>query len=309
MRILVTGGAGFIGSHVVDLFIAEGHTVTVIDDLSSGRRENINAKARFYEGSILSPDLERILRHEKIEVVDHLAAQISVPESVKSPGKDAETNILGTINLLETSLKAGIQRFLFSSTGGAIYGDTPFYPYGEEALPDPQSPYAIAKMAAEHYIRYLCSCYSVPYVILRYANVYGPRQIPQGEAGVVSIFHERMVNAQPISLFTFPGEAEGMVRDYVYVKDVARANVLALQKGDNQTLNISTNRATRTGEIFRTLKSLPGYREEPSLEPPRPGDIPRSCLKNGRAQEVLGWKPEYELERGLKEFFDSFSNG
>jgi len=301
MNILVTGGAGFIGSHVVDEYINAGHNVIIIDNLYSGKSENLNPKAKFYQIDIRDKEVENIIEKEKIDIINHHAAQISVPDSTEKPEFDAEINILGTINLLKAAVLKKVKRFIFSSTGGAIYGDTDYYPYSEESIPYPLSPYAVAKLSAEHYIRYFASSYLLNYVILRYANVYGPRQIPQGEAGVVSIFIDKMRKDEEIFIYSFPESFDGMVRDYVYVKDVAKANLLALTKGDNQEINISTNKEIKTLDLFMTIKEILNSKSEYKIYPPRPGDIRRSCLKNEKAFKVLGWKPEFNIKEGIKD--------
>ncbi len=299
MNILVTGGAGFIGSHVVDKYINAGHNVTVIDNLYSGKKENLNPKAKFYNIDIRDKDIPKILEKEKIDIINHHAAQISVPESTEKPEFDADINIIGTINLLKAAVLKDIKRFIFSSTGGAIYGDTDYYPYGEDAIPFPLSPYAVSKLSAEHYIRYFSDSYLLKYVILRYSNVYGPRQIPQGEAGVVSIFIDKMKKDETVFIYNFPDDEDGMIRDYVYVKDVARANLLALTKGDNQEINISTNKEIKTLELYMSIKKAINSKSEYKIYPPRPGDIRRSCLKNQKALEILGWQPEFDIEEGI----------
>jgi UDP-glucose 4-epimerase len=301
MNILVTGGAGFIGSHVVDEYINAGHNVIVIDNLYSGKMENLNPKAKFYQIDIRDKEVENIIENENIDIINHHAAQISVPDSTEKPDFDAEINILGTINLLKAAVLKNVKRFIFSSTGGAIYGDTDYYPYSEESIPYPLSPYAVAKLSAEHYIRYFASSYLLNFVILRYANVYGPRQIPQGEAGVVSIFIDKMRKNQEIFIYSFPESLDGMVRDYVYVKDIAKANLLALTKGDNQEINISTNKEIKTLDLFMIIKETLNSKSEYKIYPPRPGDIKRSCLKNEKALKVLGWKPEFNIKEGIKD--------
>ena len=301
MKILVTGGAGFIGSHIVDKYIEEGHSVVVIDNLYSGRIENLNPKAKFYPMDIRSKEIEIILEQEKIDVINHQAAQISVPESVKKPDFDADVNIKGVINLLMAAIKKGVKRFIFASTGGAIYGDTDYYPYTEDAIPFPLSPYAVSKLSAEYFIKYFSSSNDLKYVILRYANVYGPRQIPQGEAGVISIFMEKMKKDEEIIIYSFPDVYDGMIRDYVYVKDVAEANLLALEKGDFEEINISTCKETKTLDLFLIMKKILNSKSEYKIYPPRLGDIRRSCLRNEKAMHILGWKPKYPLEEGIKD--------
>ncbi len=301
MRIAVTGGAGFIGSHVVDEYIKAGHEVIVIDNLKTGKRENLNPNAKFYLIDIRAEEVEKILKYEKVDIVNHHAAQISVPESTKDPVYDLSVNVEGTINLLKASVKAEVKKFIFISTGGAIYGEAEDYPFKEDTYPHPESPYAVSKLSAENYVKYFYYSYGLPYTILRYANVYGPRQIPQGEAGVISIFVEKMLRDEDVQIFTYPDDDYGMIRDYVYVKDVSKANVLALEQGHNDVFNISTMKETKTVELFEIIKKIIGSKSEYRLYPPRPGDLRKSCLVNKKAEKLLGWFPSYTLEEGVRE--------
>ncbi len=306
MRIAVTGGAGFIGSHVVDEYIKAGYDVIVIDNLKTGKRENINPSSKFYLMDIRAKEIEEILKYEKVDVVNHHAAQISVPESTKDPIYDLSVNVEGTINLLKASVKAEVKKFIFVSTGGAIYGEAEEYPFKEDTYPHPESPYAVSKLSAENYVKYFYYAYGMPYTILRYANVYGPRQIPQGEAGVISIFVEKMLKNEEVQIFTYPDDDYGMIRDYVYVKDVSKANLLALEQGYNDIFNISTMKETKTVELFEIIKKITGSKSEYKLYPPRPGDIRKSCLVNKKAEKFLGWIPKYSLEEGIKETIQWF---
>ncbi len=309
MKVLVTGGCGFIGSHVVDLFVEKGFDVVVIDDLSSGKPENLNEAARFYREDIGSGNMDRIFRDEKPDLISHHAAQISVPLSVREPLLDAETNIKGTIRLLEASRQAGVRRFIFSSTGGAIYGEAGQVPTTEEWVPEPASPYAISKFAAEKYIRYYHHQFALPYTILRYSNVYGPRQIPHGEAGVVAIFTENLLREKTSELYHFPEEPRGMVRDYCYVKDVARANLVAWERGTTGIFNIGTGRGTYTSELYNRIvaavraggRALGAEFNEPRRGLARAGDIRISTLDAKKAEQQLGWTPAFDLDRGLAE--------
>ncbi|MDZ4860633.1 MAG: NAD-dependent epimerase/dehydratase family protein, partial [Candidatus Hydrogenedentes bacterium] len=252
MKVLVTGGAGFIGSHVAGQLIEAGHTVAIIDNISTGMREYVHPKAAFYETAIGDAGVAGIVEREKPEAVCHLAAQINVTESVKNPGFDAITNIVGTINLLEACIKGGVKRFIFSSTGGAIYGAPEKLPATEETKPAPMSPYGTSKLCTEEYIKLYARLYPLTYVILRYGNVFGPRQVPHGECGVCAVLTELMLQGKQPTLYGF-GEP---IRDYVYVGDVARANVLALERGDNMTMNISNGTGTTVNEIFDALKEV-----------------------------------------------------
>ncbi|ACB08784.1 MAG TPA: UDP-glucose 4-epimerase [Thermotoga sp.] len=298
MNVLVTGGAGFIGSHVVDKLIENGYGVIVVDNLSSGKVENLNRNALFYEQSIEDEEMmERIFSLHRPEYVFHLAAQASVAISVREPVRDAETNIIGSLVLLEKSIKHGVKKFIFSSTGGAIYGENvKVFPTPETETPHPISPYGIAKYSIEMYLEFFAREYGLKYTVLRYANVYGPRQDPYGEAGVVAIFTERMLRGEEVHIF---GDGE-YVRDYVYVDDVVRANLLAMEKGDNEVFNIGTGRGTTVNQLFKLLKEITGYDKEPVYKPPRKGDVRKSILDYTKAKEKLGWEPKVSLEEGLK---------
>lgn len=310
MRILVTGGAGFIGSNVVDAFIAAGHEVAVVDNLSSGKRENLNPKARFYEADIRSGELKGIISSEKPDVVNHHAAQISVPASVEDPVYDADVNVKGFLNVLEASRAASVRKVVFISSGGAVYGEAGEYPTSELYQPRPLSPYAITKFVAERYLDFYNHQYGLDYTVLRYANVYGPRQVPHGEAGVVAIFMDRLLNRKACTLYHFNEEPAGMIRDYCFVGDVARANLLALDKGSREAFNIGTGVQTHTEElfnvIFRTLKKGAGVPDELGIlgrAPARAGDLKKSCLVIAKAAKELGWVPETGLAEGIEKTF------
>ncbi len=309
MKILVTGGAGFIGSHVVDGYIEAGHEVVVVDNLFTGKLENLNPGAKFYLSDVRDRVIERIFEIEKPDVVNHHAAQMSVPESVRNPRFDADVNIMGLLNLLENSVKQGVKKFIFISTGGAVYGEAEKVPTDEETLPKPLSPYTITKYASENYLRYYHAQYGLNYTVLRYANIYGPRQVPHAEAGVVSIFMSMLSKGQLPTIYHYPEEPDGMTRDYCFVYDVVRANLLALERADNQILNIGTSRETTTGQLYRKiLQKMRAHGlcvdkafDNPHKGPARPGDLRRSALSYERAREVLGWQPEYDLDRGIEE--------
>jgi len=297
MNVLVTGGAGFIGSHLVDALVEKGYGVIVVDNLSSGKVSNLNSYALFYEQSVEDEEMmERIFSLHKPEYVFHFAAQASVAVSVREPSRDAKVNILGSLVLLEKSVKYGVKKFIFSSTGGAIYGEeVKVFPTPETEIPKPVSPYGIAKLCVEKYLEFFAREYGLRYTSLRYSNVYGPRQDPYGEAGVVAIFVERMLKDEPVLIY---GDGE-YVRDYVYVKDVVEANLLAMERGDNEVFNIGTGRGTTVNELFRMLKELTGYRRDPVYAPPRKGDVRKSVLDCRKAKEILGWEPKVSLEEGL----------
>ncbi len=307
MKILVTGGAGFIGSHVVDRFIEAGHEVIVADDLSRGNIENINPVAKFYEIDIRSKKLEEIFLLEKPDIVDHHAAQISVPVSVQKPIFDGDVNALGFLNILQNCVRFQTKKVIFISSGGAIYGEATEYPTSEDYEPQPLSPYAIHKFISEKYLQYYQQQFGLNYTVLRYANVFGPRQIPHGEAGVVSIFITKIRNGKQCHLNAYKDEPDGMIRDYVFVKDVVEANLLALEKGDCEAFNIGTNQGTTTGELFREISKQMNYCLDPIRKEARPGDLRKSCLNVEKAKRELGWEPKYSLQDGIKETIEFFS--
>lgn len=308
MKILVTGGAGFIGSNVADGYLKEGHQVAVVDNLFSGKMENVSPDIIFYKEDIRSAEMERIIREERPDIINHHAAQMSVPASVEDPVFDADVNIKGILNLLQNAVKYKVKKFIFISSGGAVYGDAAEYPTSEQYPPIPLSPYAISKFVSEYYLNYYRHQFGLKYTILRYANVYGPRQIPHGEAGVVAIFMSNLWNKKGSNLFHFPEDVRGMVRDYCYVGDVVNANIKALTGGENDFFNIGTGKETRTQElydiIFDAVKEIqPGIPDELarlSRHPARSGDIPRSCLVARKAKETLSWAPETDLKKGIR---------
>lgn len=295
MRILLTGGAGFIGSNVADAYTADGHEVLVVDDLSSGKRANVPAAARFVLADIGSDTAEEAIRSFRPEVVNHHAAQINVRASVADPQFDARVNILSTLRLLEASREAGVRKILFASSGGAGYGEQEAFPADERHAVRPVSPYGVSKIAVELYLHYYRVQYGLDYTALRYANVYGPRQDPHGEAGVVAIFCERMLRGQRAIV---NGDGE-QTRDYVYVTDVVRANVAALSRGGGLSINIGTGIETSVNTLFRLLREASGSRQEEIHGPGMPGEQRRSCLENRLAFDELGWYPETSLEEGL----------
>lgn len=298
MKILVTGGAGFIGSNVVDLLISKGHSVCVLDDLSSGKREQINDDATFYEMSI-SDDVEKVIKDEGIECVIHHAAQIQVRRSIDDPAFDATINILGSLNLLESC--RDIKKFIFASTGGAIYGEPKYLPVDESHPENPLSPYGVSKLAFEKYLYVYGEIYGLDYTALRYGNVYGPRQDPYGEAGVVAIFANKMLKGKAP---TINGDGE-QTRDFVYVGDVARANLLALKKSTGeQVINIGTGEETSVNEIVKTIERSLDTEIAPVYGNPVKGEVKKICLNVQRAQKELGWQSEVSLEEGIEKFLD-----
>ncbi len=295
MKILVTGGAGFIGSHIVDAYIKAGHQVVVVDNLSSGRLENINPRATFYQADINNYwETEEIFLTEKPELVNHHAAQISIDTSVKNPIYDATVNILGTVNLLELSVKYEVKKFIFASTGGALYDDM-YIPANESNPLNPKSPYGIAKLSCERYIKFYREIRSLPSVILRYSNVYGPRQNAKGENGVVPIFINRIRNGQPPIIF---GSGD-QTRDFINVEDVVRANMLVSFGDFVGTLNISSGCETSIKEMLSTIQTAMGTSLLPEHQPPKPGEQLRSCLDRTAARETLGWEPQISLQEGI----------
>ncbi|NTV23914.1 MAG: NAD-dependent epimerase/dehydratase family protein [Nanoarchaeota archaeon] len=297
MKILVTGGAGFIASNLVDALIDNGHSVVIIDNLSTGKKENLNPKAKFYNMDVTDQKILAVFEKEKPEVVDHHAAQIDVRKSVSDPGFDAKVNILGVINILEACRKTGVRKLINVSSGGVVYKEGTPVPIKEDAQKGPISGYGISKFTAELYVEMFSRLHSLRYTTLRYSNVYGIRQDPLGEAGVIAIFSERLLQGKECSIF---GDGK-QTRDYVYVKDVVAANILAIEKGDNEAFNIGTGKETTVNELFAMLAKVTGKSVKPSYQPARPGELLRSCLETSKAKKLLGWKPAYSLEEGLKE--------
>lgn len=305
-NVLVTGGVGFIGSHLVDALLRAGHRVVVVDNLSSGRIENLNRQALFYQQSVEDEEMmERVFMLHRFDYVFHLAAQASVSVSVKQPTKDAMTNVIGSLVLLEKSVKYGVKKFIFSSTGGAMYGDDVPIPTGEETVPRPISPYGIAKRSVEMYLDFFKREKGLDYVSLRYGNVYGPRQDPNGEAGVVAIFTSRMLKNEEVYIF---GDGEH-VRDYVYVADVVEANLLSMKPEISGVFNIATGVGTTVNQLFKMLAELTGYSKSPIYTEPRKGDLRKSILNCSKAEETLGWKAKTDLKTGLALTVEYFKSG
>jgi len=296
MKILVTGGAGFIGSNVADEFLAGGHQVVIVDDLSTGFRKNIPAEATFYPVDIRDPDLSKVFEKEKPEIVDHHAAQIDVRKSVVDPMFDAQVNVLGSLNLLQQCVKHQVKKVIYASTGGAVYGEPDYLPADEKHPIRPLCQYGISKHTVEHYLYLYQHNYGLDYTILRYPNVYGPRQDPHGEAGVVAIFTEALFADQRPTIF---GDGTH-TRDYVFVADIARANFLALESGNGLVLNLGWGREVSVNDIYASLKKHLGIEIEPIYAEERLGEIHRICLNGARAQERLGWQPQVELDEGIR---------
>lgn len=302
MKILVTGGAGFIGSHVADGFIDNGHDVIIIDNLSMGRMENVNSKAKFYLLDIRAKECEKVFEQEEIDVVCHHAAQMDIRISVDDPIFDADVNVLGSLNILQNCMKFGVQKLLFASTGGAVYGEQKIFPCNESHPTHPVSPYGITKLTVEKYLYYYANEFGLKHVILRYANIYGPRQNPLGEAGVVAIFtHKLLDRAQPI----INGDGK-QTRDYVYVEDAVRANLKALTFETNDVFNIGTGIETDVNKIFKLLNEKTDGKANEEHGPTKPGEQRRSVIRYEKAEKLLKWKPTVDLEEGLKRTVDYF---
>ncbi|MHB9025724.1 MAG: NAD-dependent epimerase/dehydratase family protein [Armatimonadota bacterium] len=301
MRILVTGGAGFIASNVVDAFLGEGHEVAIVDNLSSGLAENINPRARFYQVDLRDAEgLGKAFAEFQPEIIDHHAAQIDVRKSTDDPVFDAQTNILGSLNLLRLALKHGVRKIVYASTGGAIYGEPAYLPADERHPVQPLSEYGISKHTVEHYLYAYGVNYDLHYTILRYGNVYGPRQNPHGEAGVIAIFTGRMLAGSPVTIFG----AGAAIRDYVYVGDVVRANLQALTRGDREIVNIGTGVGTSVNELAQLLATATGYSLEPAHAPERLGEVSTIYLDVQHAAQALEWRPEVTIADGIRRTVD-----
>jgi UDP-glucose 4-epimerase len=307
MNVLVTGGAGFIGSHLVDRLIQEGHRVAVVDDLSHGRRENLNPEADFHEISVVDPGLADVFEKVRPDAVNHHAAQISVSASVEDPIHDARTNVLGSLNLIRCALRFGVRHLVFASTGGALYGDPEYLPCDEEHPIAPLSPYGVAKLAVEKYLYAYHLTHGLTFTCLRYSNVFGPRQDPNGEAGVVAIFCLRMLEGREVEIY---GDGT-QTRDFVYVGDVVEANLLAHRRHSDVsglTVNIGTGEETSVNDVFRTLADAAGYDREPVHREKRPGEVYRIALSAEKARTTLRWRPRTDFRDGLEETFEWFRN-
>ena len=302
MKVVVTGGAGFIGSHVVELYVARGHEVLIVDNLVTGKRENLHPKARFFELDIGDPKTADLIRSERPDVVNHHAAQMDVRKSVADPIFDAQTNILGTIELLKASRDAQVKKFLLVSSGGAVYGEQETFPAPESHPTWPVSPYGVSKRSGELYAHFFMAEYGLPFVAFRYANVYGPRQDPHGEAGVVAIFSGRMLRGEPI---TVNGDGK-QTRDYVYVGDVARMSALALETDATGPVNIGTGRETDVNQLAGLLLEAAKSKSEVRHGPAKSGEQKRSVVDVRRAADAFGWRPEMSLREGLSRTVEFF---
>jgi UDP-glucose 4-epimerase len=305
MRILITGGAGFIGSHVADAYLAAGHEVGVVDDLSTGTKENVDPRVRFWQADIRGADLVAILADFRPDVVSHHAAQMSVSVSARDPRHDADINILGTLNLLEAAVRHGVGRVIFASTGGAMYGDEAAVPTDETAYPRPVSPYGVAKLAVERYLHAFQVMHGLRAIVLRYSNVYGPRQSPHGEAGVVAIFSQGILEGREL---TITGDG-GQTRDYISVEDVIRANLLATTLNLGQEvpiLNIGTGTETSVNDLLDVFRTIAGEGVSWRHGAARQGEQRRSVLDCALAKRVLGWEARTNLPTGLTRTFQWF---
>ena len=312
-KVLVTGGAGFIGSHVVDGYLQQGWKVVVVDDLSSGKKENLNEKAKFYQMDIADERLDKIFAEEKFNLVNHHAAQIDVRVSVKKPMFDAEVNILGTLNLLNNCIKHGVSNFVFISSGGVVYGEPTDLPVDEHYPKNPLSPYGVSKHTIEHYLHYYRKTYGLNYLSLRYGNVYGPRQDPYGEAGVIAIFTRQMLRGKRPKIF---GDGE-QLRDYIHVSEVVNINLLASQKikslnerkpgsPDDLAYNVGTGKGSSVNLLYQLLAEIADFKGKPIAAPERKGEIRRIFLNTDKAKKELDWQPQLALREGLEKTVDWF---
>lgn len=302
MKILVTGGAGFIASQVADAFISEGHEVFILDNLSTGFEKNINPKAKFIKDDITNRELLSLFEKEKFDVVNHHAAQMDVRRSVADPAFDANTNILGTINLLQNCIKTGVKKFMFASTGGAVYGEQSYFPADEKHPTSPLSPYGISKLSVEKYLYFYHVQYKFNFTILRYANIYGPRQNPFGEAGVVAIFSSRLLKGEQPTI-----NGSGLqTRDYVFVGDVVKANLITLKDEQSDIYNIGTGKETNVNELFGILNNYIGKGQIEKHGPAAPGEQMRSVITSDKLFKKFGWRPSTSLEEGLKKTVEFF---
>ena len=301
-KALVTGGAGFIGSHMVDRLLELEYKVVVMDDLSTGKIKNMDSAAVFHHTDITQPAMDDIIQREQPDLVFHMAAQTSVTQSTKDPIKDANANALGTLRVIEASRRVGVEKIIYSCTGGALYGDPETTPSPENTPIAPASPYGMSKWVAEQYLGFYHRLYRLNFTSLRYGNVYGPRQDPHGEAGVVSIFTQAMLEGKQPQIFG-DGTQE---RDFVSVSDVVDANLSAIDRGDGESMNIGTGKATSVNQIFKLLQGITGYKWGPLHAPNRAGEVYRISLDSSRAKQELGWSPKIGLEEGLQMTVDYF---
>lgn len=305
MKILVTGGLGFVGSHIVDAYVELGHDVWILDNLSTGRMENRNNQAKLVLADITNPEsVNNLFEQEKFDIVNHHAAQINVRVSVDDPTVDAHTNIIGGINIYEACVKHGVKKVIFASSGGAVYGEQEYFPADEKHKTDPMSPYGISKLTNEHYLNYYKNVHGLQHVIFRYTNIFGPRQNPHGEAGVISIFIDKILED---SEFVINGNGNA-TRDYVYVHDVVSANVNALKEDVNGTYNICTGYETSVNDIVRYLKVIHSKDLKYKYGPSKLGEVYRSVANNNLFRQCTNWMPIYPFELNLKDTYNYFKN-
>ncbi|MDR3306886.1 MAG: SDR family NAD(P)-dependent oxidoreductase [Endomicrobium sp.] len=303
MKILITGGTGFIGSNIADALLAKGHSVVVFDNLSSGKKENVDKKTKFYKADIFNKkEVDNVFKKEKPQIIIHNAAQIDVRKSVDDPFFDAQVNILGSINVLNACVENKVKKIIFASSGGSVYGECKAFAPKEDAKTNPLSPYAIAKNSVENYINFYSVAYGLDYTILRYGNVYGPKQDPHGETGVVAIFAAKMLKNEKVAVF---GDGK-QKRDYVYVGDAADANLKSLTKGKNQIINIGTSKAVSVNEIIKVMSKASGYKKKARYKPKRAGELFKTFLNINKAKTVLSWSPKVNIEQGIKATIDYF---
>lgn len=302
MQVLVTGGAGFIGSNIVDGLIKAGYQVVIVDNLSSGKEENLNQKAKFYNLDLQDQILEKVFKENTISHVIHHAAQIDVQHSLRDPLFDAQNNILGTINLLENCKEYGVEKIIYASSA-AVYGEPDYLPLDEAHSIKAVSPYGISKHTPEHYIKMYNELYNLKYTIFRYANAYGPRQDPKGEGGVISIFVDQMLAEKRPLIF---GDGH-QTRDFIYAADLVKANLMALERGDNILVNISTENRDSINDLVDYLNQILSSKVEAIYKKARQGDIRHSSLANEKAKKLLGWTPDYDLKSGLEKTVEYYS--
>ncbi len=297
MKVLVTGGAGFIGSHIVDKIILMGHDCIVVDNLITGKEHNVNPKAIFYKMDISNvEELEEVFSKERPNIVNHHAAQINVRKSVKEPVYDAEVNILGSLNLIELSRKYRVEKFIYASTGGAVYGEPIYLPVDEDHPIHPLSHYGISKHTVEHYLHVFNDLYGLRYTVLRYGNVYGPRQNPYGEAGVMAVFSEQMLAGEKPTIF---GDGS-KTRDYIFVDDIADANIVVLNnRGDNEVFNLGWGKEVSDQKVFETIRDALKVDIKPIYDNKRPGELDRICLDNTKIKRWIDWQPKVSFEEGI----------
>jgi UDP-glucose 4-epimerase len=295
MKVLVTGGAGFIASHVVDALLAAGHQVVVIDNLSTGKRENLNPQAIFYHVDICSSDVAEVFAKERPEIVNHHAAQMDVRRAVREPQFDAAVNVLGAVNILECARTYGVRKIIYASTGGAVYGEPTSLPVDEAHPLAPLSPYGLTKYTFEAYLALYQRLHGFAFTVLRYPNVYGPRQDPHGEAGVVAIFSQQMLHGERPTIF---GDGTKS-RDYVYISDIVTANLLVIESGDGEVYNLGWGKEITDYQIFTVVRDALGSDAAPCFAPKRPGEIDRICLDSHKIRYQLGWQPTVSLAVGV----------